>query len=780
MAAWLQKRLKDAEALLEQADRTAQRVVVKDKDNPKIPSTGVSAGPGAGSLATGRILSSKEPGRALYATAPVQVSEVEPAVSRGLPSNPAEPALLPPSVQTSAPVSTTRLPPINTAAKRSRQPPAPTSSAVQQIPFMTHSKPSQQQPPAFDGEVAISSASPTSPVKTGNGSPGAQSASSADTGGAEPVPSGAQQGPSGHNGGPIVIDGQSPKEVRAPTNEMTPSSPPAQPNANPSMSAAPASMSSASADDALQDSSATEDLPSDPPQPIAADSTQDQQPSAARSQPFTRADPHINPSSAIKQAIPFSSQASTDGPQAAAPVAIQRAASLHHTTAASSSGKDAMQSQASLPGDSHARAAAVAEAIKRASQASESEQAAPQREEESQASSNAVGREVRLSRVVEQLKGRLQTLREENQQLEEMLHQSDARASSSVREVERLEDGVSRAEAARLSAEASLAHSSTVQQGEVRSAQQALHAATKDLQDCQARLADLENTNALLIQEQQVSEGRIIAALRDEVTAAEVRLEEERAAHTSTQRAAAAREQALQSSMADGGSALGSMQRLVEERTQQALTAQQALMQLQQDHARLSANLQTAQEQAASRQGSESMEAQMQLQAEVDRWQQESNELSTALREAQAGREQAEVHLERLQGSLQDLQRHNQDRGNYDELQTRFKEVTELLYTKQTQLERMAAEKAAQQLAHEHQLTQARDDAERVKRRVKSERATSFSSTMDEAVVPMDSLGEAFDRLANDNRVGSYVKAGARQVHLRLNMNLLDAHRSHV
>lgn len=48
MAAWLQKRLKDAEALLEQADRTAQRVVVKDKDNPKIPSTGVSAGPGAG------------------------------------------------------------------------------------------------------------------------------------------------------------------------------------------------------------------------------------------------------------------------------------------------------------------------------------------------------------------------------------------------------------------------------------------------------------------------------------------------------------------------------------------------------------------------------------------------------------------------------------------------------------------------------------------------------------------------------------------------------------
>ena len=48
-------------------------------------------------------------------------------------------------------------------------------------------------------------------------------------------------------------------------------------------------------------------------------------------------------------------------------------------------------------------------------------------------------------------------------------------------------------------------------------------------------------------------------------------------------------------------------------------------------------------------------------------------------------------------------------------------------------------------------------------RRVKTERASaSFGSNLDDVVVPMDSLGEAFDRLANDNRVGSYVKAGAR------------------
>lgn len=52
--------------------------------------------------------------------------------------------------------------------------------------------------------------------------------------------------------------------------------------------------------------------------------------------------------------------------------------------------------------------------------------------EETQAGSGAAGREALLSRLVEQLKGRLQSLKEENQQLEEMLHQSDARASGAT------------------------------------------------------------------------------------------------------------------------------------------------------------------------------------------------------------------------------------------------------------------------------------------------------------------------------------------------------------
>ena len=59
--------------------------------------------------------------------------------------------------------------------------------------------------------------------------------------------------------------------------------------------------------------------------------------------------------------------------------------------------------------------------------------------------------------------------------------------------------------------------------------------------------------------------------------------------------------QAVQSSMAEGATALASMQRMVEERTQQASSAQQALMQAQQEQANLTARLHTAQDQAALR-----------------------------------------------------------------------------------------------------------------------------------------------------------------------------------
>ncbi|KAL0037207.1 hypothetical protein WJX79_006059 [Trebouxia sp. C0005] len=709
MAAWLQKRLKDAEALLEQADRTAQRVVVKDRDKPRnsppvsdVPATQPLASNGAGpkvridtslpSAAIGKLQG--DASRPQHVTAQRQAS----AVLRSPPQPPPAASAGRPQIPFSKPAVAPKLLPVSTAkTNRQEKATAPSSvpEAVPQIPFMA---PISATAAARRQEIAGDELLLASPkqvlsqlLSIEQPTPNAQSTNGSDEDTQQSEVESMTASVTQADG--TVNNGRSAPDVsdQAAMTVMESRHPPGQETGTGEIKATGESL------------------------PQASNMT-------AENMSPDRTDPEVSDAPAIDTALTHNG----DSNDIVDPPLV-----MPHT---------------------------VAEAIKRAAQASGQGQPQSHGTEE-----GAAGREALLSRLVEQLKGRLQALKEENQQLEDMLHQSDSRASGSVREVERLEDAVSQAEAARISAEAALAHNSAMQEGEVRSAQQALQAATKDLSDCQARLADLEATNTLLIQEQQVSEGRIVAALRDEVTAAEVRLEEERAAHTSTQRTAAAREQSLQSSMADGGSALASMQRLVEERTQQASTAQQALIQLQQEHAHLTAHMRTLQDQAASRQDSASVEAQLELQAEADRWRQENLQTAESLRESQVARDQAQEQVERLQGMLRDLQRHAQDRSSYDELQERFKEVTELLYTKQTQLERMAAEKAAQQLAHERQMAHAKDDAERVKRRVKTERASaSFGSSLDDVVVPMDSLGEAFDRLANDNRVGSYVKAGAR------------------
>lgn len=75
------------------------------------------------------------------------------------------------------------------------------------------------------------------------------------------------------------------------------------------------------------------------------------------------------------------------------------------------------------------------------------------------------------------------------------------------------------------------------------------------------------------------------------------------------------------------------------------------------------------------RQDSVSVEAQLELQAEANRWQQESAQAAQSLADSQAACDRAQEQVERLQGTVRDLQRHTQDRGSYDELQERFKEV---------------------------------------------------------------------------------------------------------
>ena len=84
-------------------------------------------------------------------------------------------------------------------------------------------------------------------------------------------------------------------------------------------------------------------------------------------------------------------------------------------------------------------------------------------------------------------------------------------------------------------------------------------------------------------------------------------------------------------------------------------------------------------------------------------------------------------------------------------------ELTELLYQKQTQLENLAADKAAALMTLERQLADARAESERSKTRQRIRAGGDI-----EEVVPMDSIGPVYSKLASHKKVGKYISSGAR------------------
>lgn len=78
---------------------------------------------------------------------------------------------------------------------------------------------------------------------------------------------------------------------------------------------------------------------------------------------------------------------------------------------------------------------------------------------------------------------------------------------------------------------------------------------------------------------------------------------------------------------------------------------------------------------APHRQDSMSAEVEAELQANLERWRQDSTSARASLAEARAAHQQTETQVERLQATVRDLQREAQSRGGLEDLQSRFKEV---------------------------------------------------------------------------------------------------------
>ncbi|KAK9832277.1 hypothetical protein WJX74_005187 [Apatococcus lobatus] len=370
-------------------------------------------------------------------------------------------------------------------------------------------------------------------------------------------------------------------------------------------------------------------------------------------------------------------------------------------------------------------AAAVAAAIQHASAAAGPSSTG---EDDAMASSTAPPasvstREAKLAKLVDTLKGRLEALRGENKQLEELLLAADNRASGEAEDVQLLKSRLKQAEAARAAAEADTGQAAASWDAEAAGLRKAAAAAESQAREAEALLTEAEQRNEALLQDRLASEDQMLRALREQVSIIEQHLEAERSAHTSTRRAFQERERQLEASAAEAAGELTP---------------------------------------SPSRAGGASPAAVAKLEQEVQRQRSLARQASQQSSQHEAAALAAQQDAQYLQQEVLGLRQQLAQADDSSQLQNQVAEVTELLWMKQTQLEQLAGEKAALQLSLERALHSAREDAERIKRRSKSERSAPAYPAVDDVVVPMDALGDTYFRLANHDRVGRAVRVSAQ------------------
>ncbi|GMH45151.1 hypothetical protein BSKO_13108 [Bryopsis sp. KO-2023] len=360
-------------------------------------------------------------------------------------------------------------------------------------------------------------------------------------------------------------------------------------------------------------------------------------------------------------------------------------------------------------------------------------------------------REARLLQVCEQLRGQVANLKDENAKLEGRLRDANSRAKKESGQAESLEKELHDLDASSSRREATLQAEVVAKDLEINKINGDLEAAKKWGLELQDQVAALRETNQQLLEDHQADQGRMMEALRDQLADAERLLEQERGEHGRVSKSAGIRETELQQELTDSAGALAKMQRQLDERNSRVNDLEARVSSLVGElHRASSPALVTANAGMSDRALEiESLEQQlMTANAKIEDDMHKAKMANDCISELSHKVEMLEQQLSSAPAQASSTQ-----------LEDRLKEVTELLYQKQTQYERLASEKASQHLTMERQLQIAQDQITVLKTRVDSVNRTHSSGN--DTVIPMDSLGEAFYNLANHKRVGRAVRTGA-------------------
>ncbi|KAF6161634.1 hypothetical protein GIB67_017272 [Kingdonia uniflora] len=316
------------------------------------------------------------------------------------------------------------------------------------------------------------------------------------------------------------------------------------------------------------------------------------------------------------------------------------------------------------------------------------------------ATSSGLSKEARLARVCAGLSSRLQEYKSENAQLEELLNAERERSNSYQSHLKQLQKDLSSSKNEISKVESNMSEALAAKNSEIDSLVSSIDVMKKQAAASEGKLASLQANIESITRSRELTETRMTQALREELTSAERRAEVERTAHNVTKMAARDREVELEHRAIEASTALARMQRTVDERTLKAAEFEQKLALLEAECASLNQELQDMEARARRGQKRSSEEANQALQAEVQK-----------MRVEMAGMKRDAEHYSRQE---------------HMELEKRYRELTDLLYHKQTQLEAMASEKAAAEFHLEKEMKHLQAVQVEVERNRVSRRASAY------------------------------------------------------
>ncbi|KAM1201627.1 hypothetical protein ACFX2J_017697 [Malus domestica] len=339
--------------------------------------------------------------------------------------------------------------------------------------------------------------------------------------------------------------------------------------------------------------------------------------------------------------------------------------------------------------------------------------------------STGQSKEARLARVCAGLSSRLQEYKSENAQLEELLVSERELSKSYEAHIKQLQKDLSTSKSEVTRIESNMVEALAAKNSEIEALASSMDGIKKQAALSEGNLASLQANMESMMRNRELTETRMMQAVREELSSVERRADEERSAHNATKMAAMEREVELEHRALEASTALARIQRIADERTAKASELEQKLALLEVECANLNQELQDME--AKVRRGQKKSPEEANQAIQVQAWQEEVDRARQGQRDAEGKLSSLEAEVQKMRVEMASMKRdaEHYSRQEHMELEKRYRELTDLLYYKQTQLETMASEKAAAEFHLEKEMKRIQEAQVEAERSRVSRRASA-------------------------------------------------------